>query len=82
MLPISKSVPKEMLPIDAKPALQYLIEEAAAAGITDVLVITAAGKESVEKHFTIAHEYERKLLSSGKTDMFELIRRPCDLANL
>ena len=82
MLPISKSVPKEMLPIDAKPALQYLIEEAAAAGITDVLVITAAGKESIEKHFTIAHEYERKLLESGKTDMFELIRRPCDLANL
>ena len=82
MLPISKSVPKEMLPIDAKPAMQYLVEEAAAAGITDILIITAAGKEAVEKHFTIAHEYEKKLLDSGKTNLFEQIRKPCELANI
>lgn len=82
MLPISKSVPKEMLPIDAKPALQYLIEEAANAGITDILVITASGKESIEKHFTIAHEYERRLMADGKTEALELIRKPTELANV
>ena len=82
MLPISKSVPKEMLPVDAKPALQYLVEEAAASGITDILIITASGKEAIEKHFSVAHEYERKLISDGKNDMLELIKKPSQLANI
>ncbi len=82
MLPISKSVPKEMLPIDAKPALQYLVEEAAASGITDILIITAMGKEAIEKHFSISHEYERKLLADGKTEALALIRKPTELANI
>lgn len=82
MLPISKSVPKEMLPIDAKPALQYLVEEAAASGITDILIITACGKEAIEKHFSVAHEYERKLISDGKLDMLESIKKPSELANV
>lgn len=82
MLPISKSVPKEMLPIDAKPAMQYLIEEAAGSGITDVLIITAVGKECIEKHFTACPQYEKKLLESGKEKLYEEIRSINDLANI
>lgn len=82
MLPISKSVPKEMLPIDAKPAMQYLVEEAAKAGITDILVITAVGKECIQKHFTACPQYEKKLLDSGKEDMYRELRNINGLADI
>ena len=51
VLPATKSMPKEMLPIVDKPAIQYIVEEAAKAGITDVLIITNRGKEVIENHF-------------------------------
>ena len=82
MLPISKSVPKEMLPIDAKPAMQYLVEEAAKAGITDILVITAVGKECIQKHFTACPQYEKKLLDSGKENMYRELRNINGLADI
>ena len=82
MLPISKSVPKEMLPIDAKPAMQYLVEEAAKAGITDILVITAVGKECIQKHFTAWPQYEKKLLDSGKENMYRELRNINGLADI
>lgn len=82
MLPISKSVPKEMLPIDSKPAIQYLIEEAVSSGITDILIITAKGKESIQNHFTTNYEYEKKLLSSGKEELYKEISDIGYMANI
>lgn len=82
MLPISKSVPKEMLPIDAKPAMQYLVEEAAKAGITDILIITATGKESIERHFTSCAQYEKKLLDTGKNELYYQIKDIEKIANI
>lgn len=82
MLPISKSVPKEMLPIDAKPAMQYLVEEAAKAGITDILIITAVGKECIQRHFTACPQYERKLLDSGKDELYKELRSINGIADI
>lgn len=61
VLPASKAVPKEMLNIVDKPAIQYLVEEAAKSGITDVLIITNRGKGVIEDHFDHAYELEDKL---------------------
>ncbi len=82
MLPISKSVPKEMLPVDAKPAMQYLIEEAAESGITDILIITAIGKESIQRHFTACPQYEKNLLESGKDELYKEIKSINEIANI
>ncbi len=82
MLPISKSVPKEMLPIVDKPAIAYLVEEAAAAGATDILIITGRGKDSIENYFDHSIEYEKKLSESGKFELIEEMRRVCSLANV
>lgn len=82
MLPISKSVPKEMLPIDAKPAMQYLVEEAASSGITDILIITAKGKECIQNHFTSCFEYEKKLLEAGKEELYREICGISKIANI
>ena len=61
VLPASKAVPKEMLNIVDKPAIQYLVEEAAASGITDILIITNRGKEVIENHFDYSFELEAGL---------------------
>lgn len=82
MLPISKSVPKEMLPIDAKPAMQYLVEEAANSGITDILIITSIGKESIQRHFTACPQYEKKLLEQGKEELYKSIVDINSIANI
>ena len=82
MLPVSKSVPKEMLPIDSKPAMQYLVEEAVASGITDILIITAKGKECIQNHFTTSFEYEKKLLEAGRDDLYREISGISRLANI
>lgn len=82
MLPQAKGVPKEMLPIVDKPSVQYLVEEAAKAGITDVLIITNRDKDCMEDYFDYSPEYEKKLSDSGKTEMLGEIRRAADLANV
>lgn len=82
MLPISRTVPKEMLPIVDRPAISYLVEEAAKAGAEDILIITGRNKESIEDYFDYSVEYEQKLLSSGKTEKIEEIRRICSMANV
>ena len=79
VLPASKAVPKEMLPIVDKPAIQYLVEEAAASGIEDILIITNRGKSVMEDHFDRSPELEERLLKSGKVKMYEEL---VDLANL
>ena len=64
VLPASKSMPKEMLPIVDKPAIQYIVEEAVKSGIEDILIITSRGKTTVEDHFDRNPELEARLLAS------------------
>ena len=82
VLPASKAVPKEMLPIVDKPAIQYIVEEAVASGIEDILIITDRGKEAMENHFDRAPELEEKLLHSGKRELYDEVVRIANLANI
>ncbi len=82
VLPISKVMPKEMLPIVDKPAIQYIVEEAVAAGIEDILIITNRGKGLIEDHFDHAIELEARLEASGKTEMLQQVRAITNLANI
>lgn len=82
VLPASKSVPKEMLAIVDKPAIQYIVEEASASGITDILIITNRGKGDIEDHFDRAPELEERLLASGKHDLYECVAKSSQLANI
>lgn len=82
VLPATKSMAKEMLPIVDKPAIQYIVEEAVKAGITDILIITSRGKNTVEDHFDRSPELENRLLASGKEDVFKEVRAISELANI
>lgn len=82
MLPIARTVPKEMLPIVDRPAISYLVEEAAASGITDVLIITNRNKETIENYFDYSPEYEEKLRQAGKYEYIEKIRAICSAVNV
>lgn len=82
VLPASKAIPKEMLPIVDKPAIQYIVEEAAKAGIEDILIITNRGKAVMEDHFDRAPELEQRLEATGKTDMLNDVIAVANLANI
>lgn len=82
VLPASKALPKEMLPIVDKPAIQYIVEEAVNAGITDILIITNRGKGVIEDHFDHSVELEAMLERRGNTAVLEEMRRTADLANI
>ena len=82
VLPASKAMPKEMLPIVDKPAIQYIVEEAVASGITDILIITSRGKTTVEDHFDRAPELEARLLASGKQSTYDEIVGISKMANI
>lgn len=83
VLPASKAVPKEMLNIVDKPAIQYLVEECAAAGITDILIITNRGKGVIEDHFDYSFELEEKLRANpDKSDIYESVHSVANLANI
>lgn len=82
VLPASKSIPKEMLPIVDKPAIQYIVEEAVQSGITDILIITNRGKSPMEDHFDRAPELEERLLASGKKDLYDQIVDVTKMANI
>ena len=73
MLPISKSVPKEVLPIVDRPAISYLVEEAARSGVTDILIITGRDKYAIENYFDHSIEYEEKLRQMGRLKELESI---------
>jgi UTP--glucose-1-phosphate uridylyltransferase len=73
-LPATKAQPKEMLPIVDKPLIQYAVEEAVAAGITDMVFITGRNKRAIEDHFDTAYELEAELEASGKTALLEVVR--------
>ncbi len=82
VLPASKAIPKEMLPIVDKPALQYIVEEATAAGIQDILIITNRGKDSIEDHFDRTPILEEALIKSGKNDLYDSVVESANLANI
>jgi UTP--glucose-1-phosphate uridylyltransferase len=73
-LPATKAMPKEMLPIVDKPLIQYAVEEAAAAGITQMIFITGRHKRSIEDHFDRAPELEAELAAKGKTELLAIVR--------
>ncbi|WP_203332280.1 UTP--glucose-1-phosphate uridylyltransferase GalU [Planococcus beigongshangi] len=72
-LPATKAMPKEMLPIVDKPTIQYIVEEAIASGIEDIIIVTGKGKRAIEDHFDHAFELEETLLRKGKTDMLDSV---------
>lgn len=82
VLPATKNMPKEMFPIVDKPTIQYIVEEAVNAGITDILIITNRGKELMEDHFDASPELEALLERNGKTELLETVRSISNLANI
>lgn len=82
MLPIARTVPKEMLPIVDRPAVSYLVEEAVKSGITDILIITGRNKGAMEDYFDYSPEYEEKLRASGKEAMIDELRSVCQGVNI
>jgi UTP--glucose-1-phosphate uridylyltransferase len=81
-LPATKAQPKEMLPIVDKPTLQFIIEEAVASGIEEILIITGRNKSSIENHFDKSVELEMELEKAGKDDLLEEVRKISDLVNI
>ncbi|ADI28220.1 UTP--glucose-1-phosphate uridylyltransferase GalU [Geobacillus sp. C56-T3] len=75
-LPATKAMPKEMLPIVDKPTIQYIVEEAIASGIEDIIIVTGKGKRAIEDHFDIAFELEQNLIEKGKYDLLEKVKEP------
>ena len=73
-LPATKASPKEMMPVVDKPLIQYAVEEAVAAGMTDMIFITGRHKRAIEDHFDKAYEVEAELAARGKLEMLELVR--------
>lgn len=83
VLPASKAIPKEMLPIVDKPAIQYIVEEAVAAGITEILIITNRGKVAIEDHFDHSFELETNLKNNpDKAEILKSVQAPANLANI
>jgi UTP--glucose-1-phosphate uridylyltransferase len=81
-LPVTKAQPKEMMPVLDKPTIQYVVEEAVAAGIDDILIITGRGKQALERHFDKSYELEEELDASGKTDRLDRVQDIADLADI
>jgi UTP--glucose-1-phosphate uridylyltransferase len=81
-LPITKSQPKEMMPIVDTPVIQYVVEEAVASGITDILMIIGKGKRAIEEHFDRSLQLEESLLEKKQFDLLEKIRKISNLANI
>jgi UTP--glucose-1-phosphate uridylyltransferase len=81
-LPATKAMPKEMLPIVDKPTIQYIVEEAIASGIEDIIIVTGKGKRAIEDHFDHAFELERNLYEKGKLDLLEKVKQSSEMANI
>ena len=82
LLPNTKSIPKEMLPLVDKPVIQYIVEEAVAAGIEEILIITNRGKSPIEDYFDYAPDLEERLLRDGKEDEARTVRAVADMADV
>jgi UTP--glucose-1-phosphate uridylyltransferase len=81
-LPATKSQPKEMLPVVDTPAIQYVVEEAVRAGLTDILIITGRGKRAIEDHFDRNFELEHYLEQQGKTDLLKEVQESSELGDI
>ncbi len=81
-LPATKSQPKEMLPIVDTPVIQYVVEEAVAAGITDILMVIGKGKRAIEEHFDRNFQLENQLVNTGKTKELEQVQKISELADI
>ncbi|WP_436373790.1 UTP--glucose-1-phosphate uridylyltransferase GalU [Cytobacillus sp. BC1816] len=81
-LPATKAMPKEMLPIVDKPTIQYIVEEAVASGIEDIIIVTGKGKRAIEDHFDFAPELEQNLAEKGKVDLLNKVRYSTKLADI
>ncbi|WP_340084367.1 UTP--glucose-1-phosphate uridylyltransferase GalU [Siminovitchia sp. FSL H7-0308] len=81
-LPATKAMPKEMLPIVDKPTIQYIVEEAVASGIEDIIIVTGKGKRAIEDHFDHAFELEQNLIEKEKYDLLEKVRFSSNLADI
>ena len=81
-LPATKAQPKEMLPIVDKPTIQYIIEEAVASGIEDIIIVTGRNKRSIEDHFDKSIELELELERGNKQEMLDMVRSISDMANI
>ncbi|MBI5413263.1 UTP--glucose-1-phosphate uridylyltransferase GalU [Candidatus Peregrinibacteria bacterium] len=79
-LPVTKAQPKEMLPIVDKPVIQYLVEEAVAAGIEEIIIVTGRGKRSIEDHFDYSYELEQTLVERGKRELIKEVRKIAEMA--
>jgi UTP--glucose-1-phosphate uridylyltransferase len=81
-LPATKAQPKEMLPVVDKPAIQYVVEEAVASGMTDIIMITGRGKRAIEDHFDKSYELEHKLRDGGNREALEEVQRIASMADI
>jgi UTP--glucose-1-phosphate uridylyltransferase len=81
-LPATKAQPKEMLPVVDKPAIQYVVEEAVASGMTDIIIITGRGKRAIEDHFDKSYELEHKLREMGNSEALAEIQRIASMADI
>src|SRR3972149_8841434 len=79
-LPATKAQPKEMLPLVDKPVIQYAVEEAVAAGIEQVIIVTSSQKRAIEDHFDLSYELEQVLEAKGDIEMLRRVRHISDLA--
>lgn len=79
-LPFTKSSPKEMLPIVDRPVIQYIVEEAVASGIDEIILITGSNKRAIEDYFDYNRDLEHQLAKSGKDDLLKMVRDVSDLA--
>ncbi|NYE05906.1 UTP--glucose-1-phosphate uridylyltransferase [Bacillus niacini] len=81
-LPATKAMPKEMLPIVDKPTIQYIVEEAVASGIEDIIIVTGKSKRSIEDHFDSSYELEQNLAEKGKFELLDKVQYSSNLADI
>jgi len=81
-LPATKAQPKEMLPLVDKPLIQYAVEEAACAGLQNLIIVTGRGKNAIEDHFDVSFELERILEERGKGDLLKLVRAVSEMVRI
>ncbi|AEY68112.1 UTP--glucose-1-phosphate uridylyltransferase GalU [Clostridium sp. BNL1100] len=81
-LPATKAQPKEMIPIVDKPTIQYIVEEAVAAGIEDILIISGRNKRAIEDHFDKSYELEEELHRKGKQELLSVVQEISNIANI
>jgi len=81
-LPATKAMPKEMLPIVDKPTIQYIVEEAVASGIEDIIIVTGKGKRAIEDHFDFSFELEQNLKQKNKLELLDAVQTPSKLADI